>query len=135
VICGRPSPEQVRVFRAVYDCLQAGIAAIRPGVRCSEIATAFRLVAERHGLGDRFIDLFIGHGIGCAPTEHPFVGDTMPGAEDPVLEPGVVLALEPLIWIQGVRGGGGVRIEDMVMVTETGAEVMSRAPYDERLLG
>ncbi len=135
VICGKPSPEQIRVFRAVYDSLQAGIAAARPGARCSEVAAAFRREAERHGLGDRFINLFIGHGIGSAPTEHPFVGETMPGAEDPVLEPGVVLALEPLIWIPGVRGGGGVRIEDMVMVTEAGAEVMSRAPYDEKLLG
>ncbi len=134
VVCGRPSPEQSRVYRAVYDSLQAGLATIRPGVSCSDVARAFRLEAERHGLADRFINLFIGHGIGCAPTEHPFVGETMPGAEDAVLEAGMVLALEPLIWVEGVRGGGGVRIEDMVLVTETGAHVMSRAPYDDRLL-
>ncbi|MCL6451573.1 MAG: Xaa-Pro peptidase family protein [Acetobacteraceae bacterium] len=134
VICGRPSPEQKRVYRAVYEALQAGIEAIRPGVRCSEVARAIRDRARAHGLGDRFIDLFIGHGVGCAPAESPFLGETMPGAEDVVLEPNMVLALEPLIWIPGVPGGAGVRLEDMVAVTESGCRVMSRLPFDERLL-
>jgi len=134
VICGRPSPEQKRIYTAVYESLQAGIRAMKPGVRCSEVAAVFRSAGARHGLEEHFLNLFIGHGIGCAPAESPFVGETMPGAEDVVLEKGMVLAMEPLIWEPGVRGGGGVRIEDMVMITDEGAEFMSRSPYDERLL-
>ncbi|WPD18536.1 Xaa-Pro peptidase family protein [Thermaerobacter composti] len=135
MICGKPSPEQKRIYRAVYEAQMAGIAAIRPGVRASQVAAAYKTAAARHGLEEHFIDLFIGHGVGAAPTEPPFVGETMPGANDPVLEPGMVFALEPLIYVEGVRGGGGVRLEDMVLVTDDGARVLSRAPYDEQLLG
>lgn len=134
VICGRPSAEQKRIYQAVYVSLQAGIAQMRPGVRCSEVATAFKAEAAKYGLEEHFINLFIGHGTGAAPAEPPFVGETMPGARDLVLQPGMVLAIEPLIWVKGVRGGGGIRIEDMVLIREDGPVILSRSPYDELLL-
>ena len=46
----------------------------------------------------------------------------------------MVFALEPLIWLPGIRGGGGVRLEDMVVVTEAGARCISRSPYAADLL-
>ncbi len=46
----------------------------------------------------------------------------------------MVFAVEPLIWVENVRGGGGVRLEEMVLVTEDGPHVMSRAPFDEGLM-
>jgi Xaa-Pro aminopeptidase len=46
----------------------------------------------------------------------------------------MVFAIEPLIWVPGVRGGGGVRLEEMVLVTDKGPYVMSRAPFEQRLL-
>jgi Xaa-Pro aminopeptidase len=46
----------------------------------------------------------------------------------------MVFAVEPLIWIDGVRGGGGVRLEEMVLVTDDGPHIMSRTPFDERLI-
>jgi Xaa-Pro aminopeptidase len=46
----------------------------------------------------------------------------------------MVFAVEPLIWVEGVRGGGGVRLEEMVLITEGEAHVMSRAPFEEKLL-
>jgi Xaa-Pro aminopeptidase len=46
----------------------------------------------------------------------------------------MVLAVEPLIWVEGVRGGGGVRLEEMVLITEGDAHVLSRAPFEEKLL-
>jgi Xaa-Pro aminopeptidase len=46
----------------------------------------------------------------------------------------MVFALEPLIWVDGVRGGGGVRLEEMVLITDNSPHVLSRAPFDDRLL-
>ena len=51
-----------------------------------------------------------------------------------VLEPGMVFAVEPLIWVPGVRGGGGVRLEDTIVVTAGEPEVLTRCGFDEPLL-
>lgn len=135
VICGEPSPQQRRVYRAVYDAHRAGLEAMRPGVSTRAVADAVRAAAARHGLQEHFLTLFIGHGIGVGSNEPPYVGEVFPNAEEVTLEPGMVFALEPLIWVPGVRGGAGVRLEDMVVVTELGPRVMSRLPYDRALLG
>jgi Xaa-Pro aminopeptidase len=135
VVVGAPSSEQRRVFRAVHEALWAGIEAIRPGATNAQVAAAIRRAAERHGLERHFLSLFIGHGVGIGSNEPPYVGENFPGAEEVILEEGMVFALEPLIWLPGVRGGAGVRLEDMVTVTADGCRVISRLPYDERLLG
>jgi len=134
VVCGTPSPDQRRIYRAVWESLQAGIGVMRAGIANIEVAEAIRAKAEEHGLGGRFLSLFIGHGIGCASNEPPYIGEAFPGAASVTLEPGMVFALEPLIWMPGVPGGGGVRIEDMVVVTDAGARKISRSPYCEALL-
>jgi Xaa-Pro dipeptidase len=134
VVCGAPSAEQRRIYRAVYEALQDGIAAMRPGVTNVEVGRAIRARAEAHGLAKHFLSLFIGHGIGCGSNEPPYIGESFPGAAVVPLEAGMVFALEPLIWIPGVRGGGGVRLEDMVVVTESGARRISRSPYAGALL-
>jgi Xaa-Pro aminopeptidase/Xaa-Pro dipeptidase len=134
VVCGTPSAEQCRIYRTVWEALEAGIAAMRPGVANVEVAAAIRSRAEHHGLADHFLSLFIGHGIGCGSNEPPYVGEDIPGAAAVVLEPGMVFALEPLIWVPGVVGGGGVRLEDMVVVTDDGARRISRSPYCAALL-
>jgi len=134
VVCGAPSADQRRVYRAVWESLQAGIAAMRPGATNVEVAAAIRSRAAAHGLGERLLSLFIGHGIGCGSNEPPYIGEAFPGAASVVLEPGMVFALEPLIWVPGIRGGGGVRLEDMVVVTGSGARRISRSPYCEGLL-
>ncbi|HLJ59956.1 MAG TPA: Xaa-Pro peptidase family protein [bacterium] len=134
VVCGAPGAEQRRVYRAVWDALHAGIDVMRPGATTLDVAAAIRERAAAHGLADRLLSLFIGHGIGCGSNEPPYVGEAIPGAASVVLEPGMVFALEPLIWVPGVPGGGGVRLEDMVAVTDTGARRISRSPYCEALL-
>ncbi len=133
VACGTPSAEQRRIYRAVWDSLQAGIAVMRPGATNVEVAATIRARADAHGLARHFLSLFIGHGIGCGSNEPPYIGEAFPGAASVVLEPGMVFALEPLIWVPGVPGGGGVRLEDMVVVTEDGARRISRSPYCEAL--
>lgn len=134
VVCGTPSGEQRRIYRAVWESLQAGIAAMRPGATNVEVAGAIRAKAEGYGLGQHFLSLFIGHGIGCGSNEPPYIGESFPGAASIPLEVGMVFALEPLIWVPGIAGGGGVRLEDMVVITAGGARKISRSPYCEALL-
>jgi len=104
-VCGTPSAEQRRVYRAVHAALRAGTAAMRAGATTGAVAAAVTEAAREHGLADRFLSLFIGHGIGMGANEPPYVGEHLPGAEDATLEAGMTLALEPLIWVPGVRGG------------------------------
>jgi Xaa-Pro dipeptidase len=134
VICGEASPEQQRIYTAVYDGLKAGIAEMRPGRTNKDAAEAVIRAADKYGLGGRFLSLFIGHGVGIGANEPPYIGETLPHAPTYEFKPGMVFAVEPLIWVEGIRGGGGVRLEEMVLVTENGPHVMSRAPFDARLM-
>lgn len=133
-VCGRPSQQQREIFSAVYHGLQAGIALMRPGHTNEDVARAIRGVAKDYGLENNFLSLFIGHGVGIGANEPPYIGEVLPGAEEFEFEPGMVFAVEPLIFVPGVRGGGGVRIEEMVAITDGPAHVLSRAPFDESLL-
>jgi Xaa-Pro aminopeptidase len=133
-VCGRPSRQQREIFTAVYESLRAGIAKMRPGCTNQEAAQAIIQTADKYKLGDRFLSLFIGHGVGIGANEPPYIGETLPGAPVYEFQPGMVFAVEPLIWVEGVRGGGGVRLEEMVLITEGDAHVLSRAPFEEKLL-
>lgn len=133
-ICGKPSQRQREIYTAVYRSLQAGIEKMRPGFTNEDAADAIRAEAAEYGLGGRFLSLFIGHGVGIGANEPPYIGETLPGAPVVEFEPGMVFAVEPLIWVDGVRGGGGVRLEEMIAITEDEAHVISRAPFEDRLL-
>lgn len=133
-ICGKPSHRQKEIYTAVYRGLQAGIDKMRPGCTNRDAAQAIVEAAEEFGLGARFLSLFIGHGVGIGANEPPYIGETLPGAPEVEFAPGMVFAVEPLIWVDGVRGGGGVRLEEMVAITEDEAHVLSRAPFEDRLM-
>jgi Xaa-Pro aminopeptidase len=134
VVCGRPSHRQQEVYTAVHEALGAATAAMRPGQTNDDVAAAVREVAAAHGLGESLISLFIGHGIGMGSNEPPYIGEDLPGAETVVLEEGMTFAVEPLIWVPGVRGGAGVRLEDTIVVTAEGGRPLTRTGFDERLL-
>jgi Xaa-Pro aminopeptidase len=134
VICGKPSDEQKKIYTAVYEGLKAGIAEMRPGRTNKDCAEALIRTAAKYGLSGRFLSLFIGHGVGIGANEPPYIGETLPGAPTYEFRPGMVFAVEPLIWVEGVPGGGGVRLEEMVLVTDKGPHVMSRAPFDDKLI-
>jgi len=134
IICGKASDEQKRIYTAVYEALKAGIAEMRPGRTNKDAAEALIRAADKYGLGGRFLSLFIGHGVGMGANEPPYIGETLPGAPTYEFKPGMVFAIEPLIWVEGIRGGGGVRLEEMVLVTEDAPHVMSRAPFDDNLI-
>jgi Xaa-Pro aminopeptidase len=134
VICGRPSRRQQEVYSAVHAALAAAVDAMRPGATNDDVAAAVRAVGEARGFGGRFLSLFIGHGIGMGANEPPYVGEALAGAETVQLRPGMTMAVEPLIWMPGVSGGGGVRLEDTIAVTSDRAVRLTRTGFDERLL-
>jgi Xaa-Pro dipeptidase len=131
-LVGKPSDLQKRVYRAVYEGLMAGIEAMRPGNTTEHVAAAVRRVAVQYDLADNLFSLFIGHGIGIGANEPPYIGETLPGAQPAQLHPNMLFAVEPLIWVR--EGGVGVRIEDMILITESGPRILSRTSYEDTLL-
>lgn len=134
VVCGSPSREQQEIFTAVYHSLQSATRAMRSGATNDDVAAAAVAEGEARGLGDNFLSLFIGHGIGMGSNEPPYVGESQPGADTVVLTAGMTMAVEPLIWVPNVRGGGGVRLEDTIAVGADGGIPLTRARFDDRLL-
>jgi Xaa-Pro aminopeptidase len=134
IMVGKPSAMQKRVYTAVYRGLMAGVEQMRPGRTNQDVADAIIAEIRERGFGDHIFSLFIGHGIGMGANEPPYIGETMPGSTVFDLKPGMVFAVEPLVWVADVPGGGGVRIEDMVLVTEGDPRILSRVEYDEQLL-
>ncbi|MGH9082668.1 MAG: M24 family metallopeptidase, partial [Acidimicrobiales bacterium] len=132
-IGGRPTDRQRQVYQAVYDGLHSGIDQLRPGNTTEHVADAVRCGVAAYGLEDHLFSLFIGHGIGAGANEPPYIGETLPGARPTELRPGMLFALEPLVWVED-SGGVGVRIEDMVLVTEDAPRILSRVEYEEALL-
>jgi Xaa-Pro aminopeptidase len=119
-------PEMERVWNVVLDAQLEAERKARPGMTGSEVDALARDVIVRAGFGDQFIH-GLGHGIGLEIHEPPWI--TRSRGEE-VLQPGMVFSIEPGIYLSGV---GGVRIEDLVLLTETGAEVLCASPKKLRL--
>ncbi len=133
-IIGKASKQQKTIYTAVYEGIMAGVEKMRPGFTNIDAADAIINKVGDYGLAEHMFSLFIGHGIGVGANEPPYIGETLPGATGVEFKPGMVFAVEPLVWVPDVRGGGGVRIEDMVLITEGEAEILSRVEYEERLM-
>jgi Xaa-Pro dipeptidase len=134
VICGTPSERQREIFTAVHKSLRAATEAMQPGNTNDDVAAAVRAEGQKAGLGEDFLSLFIGHGVGIGANEPPYVGEALPGAETVELQAGMTMAIEPLIWVPDVPGGGGVRLEDTILVAEGGGVPLTRTSFDDRLL-
>ncbi|WP_322923116.1 Xaa-Pro peptidase family protein [Paenibacillus campi] len=119
--------ETARVYHTVLAANEAAIQATRPGVTFASIDKAARDVITEAGYGHRFIHR-LGHGLGMDTHEYPSVH----GGNENVLEPGVLFTVEPGIYIPGHCG---VRIEDDVIVTETGIDVLSSFPKELTVIG
>lgn len=116
---GEPSAEFRKVYDIVYAAQQAAFDAMRPGVSCEDLDTVARSIISDAGYGDAFIHR-LGHGLGLDLHEEPYLvsGNALP------LAPGMVFSDEPGIYL---AGRFGVRIEDIVVCTETGADRLNNA--------
>jgi Xaa-Pro aminopeptidase len=126
VSVGLPSAEAHRVHEAVRQAQLAAIAAVRPGVAATAIDVAARNVLEHHQLGEAF-GHGTGHGLGLDVHEEPRITRPRPDVPNVLLEPGMVFTIEPGAYLPG---WGGVRIEDDVLVTDNGCEVLTDVPRD-----
>ncbi|MGP3947596.1 M24 family metallopeptidase [Streptomyces sp. 7N604] len=109
---GEPSAEEQAVHDVVRRAQQAAVEAVRPGIACQEVDRVARAVITEAGYGERFIHR-TGHGIGVTTHEPPYMVE---GEERPLV-PGMCFSVEPGIYLPGRFG---VRIEDIVTVTEDG---------------
>jgi Xaa-Pro dipeptidase len=119
--------EYKKIHEIVQEANAAGRAAGKPGVPCANVDKAARDVIEGAGYGVYFTHR-TGHGIGMEGHEEPYMrGDNMQ-----LLEPGMAFTVEPGIYLPNRNG---VRIEDNVVITETGADVLSDMPREIRVVG
>ena len=117
-----PDPEYLRVAETVDVALRAGLEAARPGARARDVDAAAREVIAAAGYGEHFVHR-TGHGIGIDGHEPPWITAT----SETVLAPGMTFSIEPGIYLPGRFG---VRLEEVVVLTETGADVLSAVPRD-----
>ena len=117
---GAPKPKERTAYESVLEAQQAAVAAVAAGVGCGEVDEAARSVLRKAGWADAFSHS-TGHGVGLEIHEPPRVGT----GQTTRLLPGVVVTIEPGIYLQGEFG---IRIEDMVAVTRTGCEVLTPSP-------
>jgi Xaa-Pro aminopeptidase len=121
---GRPSGEARQLYEAVLEAQQAAISAVRPGVTAAEVDGASRRVLRQRKLA-RYFTHSTGHGLGLEIHEAP----RLAAGQAQKLEPGMVITIEPGAY---VPGKWGVRIEDVVVVTSSGCEVLT--PTDKELV-
>jgi Xaa-Pro aminopeptidase len=119
---GSASAEWRRMYAAVEQAQRAALAAVRSGIPASAVDAAARDVLAAAGLGEAFGHA-TGHGIGLEVHEDPRIGKSAPGQPEVALEPGMVFTVEPGAYVEGI---GGVRLEDDVLVTDAGCEVLTR---------
>jgi Xaa-Pro aminopeptidase len=117
LVFGKPSAKFAKVYNTVLEAQKQAIALIRPGAKCGDVDKAARGYIADQGFGKRF-GHGLGHGIGTFIHEQPRFS---PGSTTE-LKPGMIVTVEPGIYLPG---WGGVRIEDDVLVTKDGCEVLS----------
>lgn len=119
VAVGKASQEQRKIYAIVLEAQLAALEAVKPGKQCCEIDRVAREIIAGHGYGDYF-GHGLGHGVGMEVHESPALN----ARNQAELVPGMIITVEPGIYIDG---WGGVRIEDMVLVTAQGCEILTES--------
>jgi Xaa-Pro aminopeptidase len=115
------TPQVLEIFEIVDRAQAAAIAVVGPGKSCVEIDAAARDMIAEAGYGDLF-GHGLGHGVGLEVHESPTISRLGRGA----VKPGMVFTVEPGIYVSGV---GGVRIEDMIVVTDAGCRRLTKSGH------
>ncbi|MBR5280261.1 MAG: aminopeptidase P family protein [Clostridia bacterium] len=115
---GPPKEELRLIYQAVYAAQQAAIDQFRPGMRCCDLDGVARKILQTAGY-DRYFTHSLGHGVGIQVHEGLSVGRKSQHA----ILPGMVFSIEPGVYVDGL---GGVRIEDLVVATQDGLEVLTK---------
>lgn len=123
---GRPSGRIKRIYGAVLEAQMAAIETVRPGVTAAHVDREARRPLKRKGLDKAFVHS-TGHGLGLEIHEPPRLGKQ----DKTRLEEGMAITIEPGAYLEGF---GGVRIEDVVVVTRTGCEILTRTSKELREL-
>ena len=123
---GSPGAKVKRMYRAVWEAQLAAIDAVRPGARTAAIDAAARRVLKGYGL-DKAFTHSTGHGLGLEIHEPPRLG-----RKDKLrLQPGMAITIEPGVYLEGF---GGIRIEDTVVVTDRGCEILTPTSKELRVI-
>ncbi|WP_249336624.1 Xaa-Pro peptidase family protein [Sporosarcina sp. Marseille-Q4063] len=126
VAFGEPTAAKREIYETVKKAEQAAVDLVRPGVKAKEIDKAARNIIDDAGFGEYFTHR-IGHGLGISVHEYP----SITGANEMKLEEGMVFTIEPGIYKSDVTG---VRIEDDVVVTADGVEVLTKFPKELQII-
>lgn len=118
VVVGSPNEKQREIYEIVLEAQKKGVEEARPGITAKELDTIVRDVIAEYGYGDYFIHS-TGHGVGLEIHEWPGINQN----DETVLKPGMVITVEPGIYLPKF---GGVRIEDTIVITENGAERLTK---------
>ena len=127
VVMGEPSEKQKHIHEVVLNAQLAALDAIGPGKICREMDEVARSIIREAGYGENF-GHSLGHSIGLAIHEKPVMRST----DSSILQPNMVVSVEPGIYIPGF---GGVRIEDLVQITEVGIHNFTTAPKELKIIG
>jgi Xaa-Pro aminopeptidase len=131
-VLGRAGTALSKLHEAVAAAQDAALAVIRPGATASSVDRAARSALEARGFGRDVFGHGTGHGLGLEVHEAPRVAPPGSGTEaDTALEAGMVFTVEPGAYVSGI---GGIRLEDDVLVTSAGAELLTRVPRELREL-
>lgn len=122
LVAGKPTPRQEEIYRLVLKAQETVIKEIGPGLKASAADALARDIIQEAGLGENF-----GHGLGHGVGLDIHEGPRLSPRDDTILEPGMVVTVEPGVYISG---WGGVRIEDIVLITPRGCEVLTKSPKD-----
>lgn len=126
VVIGKPTEKQKEIYEIVAEALETTLQHIGPGKKCNELDEIGRSVIRNAGYGDNF-GHSLGHSLGLDIHESPAMRST----DETMLKPGMVITVEPGIYISG---WGGVRIEDLIVIRENRIENLTKATKKLQIL-
>ncbi len=126
VVIGRPNSEQQKIYRAVWEAQQKAIESLVANQKGKKVDSIVREVLDKHGFKKLFMH-GTGHGVGLEVHESPSLGQR---SKD-VLKPNMVVTVEPGVYVPNL---GGVRIEDLVLVTDGSPKILTHSPNPPRIL-